>query len=615
MRRSFAPVLLTLLLASCVAAPPVVPEPETQADFLRARMAEADDDLARSFVRDELAKVEFERARAANTIYAYRHFLAEFPGGREATAARALLEELRFAQAEEEGTIEAWRVFLEETPRGRRTAEARHRLGTLEIRQALSSSDAAHVARILARYPDHPDRAGLADHEDELAWAMAREGDLETVRQYLSSRPEGRHRAEALRLSRSLQREELLRTEDLPQAVRQASSGGADPDDLAAVAELRLRLARRELDLEALRNLAGSAEAKAAQSVLERVLFSVNELSRPPMSPETRAAVDRAREGFGLRPRDELVRQLRDFDPLVRAEAVRELGEWGGPASVEPILSAVTSRYLGVQLAAIDALEATAASMAPPVWTALARRWEEELVARGLDASAWRQVAALREASGDLPGALVAWREVTRAEPDDPAGAVRVLVLERRRGDRLAVGAAARELSRTASLFTDGRWLSPPEEERVAELRRGGKGVLVGPPAELTVLRQICAGSDAGDLAAEALHDLRTGAAAGEQDLLGLASNEIERTLVRVKAKRAELEEQLRRRLPSYIPCSTDRSAARIEASREVRATALRRLGQLGDRRVRPFVEARLHSPSERVRDAARDALELLAAP
>lgn len=607
-------LLLPPLLLACATpgAPPAVAS--SGADALRARISRADDDVERNALRMELARLELDRARSAHTVFAYRRFLEEFPHGESAITARALLESLRFEEAARLDTPAAWAAFLEEHPRGRRTAEAKARLGALETAAALASTDLPLVRRVLARHPAAERRRELELHEDALSWAAARDGGLPAVEQFLLERPASAHRSEAERIQRSLVQAAVLEEEDFAAAEARARRSGT-AEALDTLSELKLRRAVREWDLAAVRSIAEDGRLAPASEPRRRAGELLASLQKSPLHKDARAALEAARRGAGLRPVAELRRLVPTADPLEREVALRELAEWGVLSDLELFFEALDGRYVGVRLAAVEAIALLAAAQPPAVWTARARARERELLVQALTASPWRRIAALRESVGNVEGAVTAWREVLRNDPEDLAASARLLALESRRGDRLAYGAAARELSRVALDFGNERWLRPPDPNAPPESRRDGPGIRLGLSADLTVLRQICVAVDLAEEAARALGGLRGDAAVQEAELIALALQDSERILTRMRNKRDELERELSRRDRAYVACATDRAAPRIAESRARRVAALGRLGELRDRRLLPLVEDLAHSPAAELQAAARAAAAQLGAP
>src|SRR5690348_4449168 len=80
MHRSRFSVVLSLASLSCATTAHMTTADDA-ATVIRTKAAEAPDDIRRGMYLDELAKVELQRARQANTVLAYRRFLQEFPSG------------------------------------------------------------------------------------------------------------------------------------------------------------------------------------------------------------------------------------------------------------------------------------------------------------------------------------------------------------------------------------------------------------------------------------------------------------------------------------------------------------------------------------------------------
>lgn len=597
-----AVLCLTVVSIGCATAPPPLDLSRAdEANALRARRTLADNDFERALITEELATVELERARAANTVFAYRRFLEEFPIGREATTARKLLEALRFAEASAEDTPLAWNVFLSEHPQGDRAAEARLRLGSLTIDALVGTPDLAGVRAALAQFPDHPRREELVKLEDLLSFEAAKQGGLAQVEAYLSEHPLGAYRVEALDLAEALDREALVKSGDLERARRRAASDHTGRFQ-EVVDELLLEQALSTLDRPALEKLAKNA----VPAVRPRAQEALVAWRRSPLP----SAVAQAKVSHGLRSLPELATVLRHGDPLDRAAALSEAAEYGSWEAASLVLRAVDNRYVDVRLAVVTALRALSVAMPAASWRAFVEGREAEALVDALTPEPWRRIAALRDADGRTALALAAWREVLRYDPDDLAASARVLELTRAMGDRLGLGAAARELGTSAALFGEGRWLQPHDPATPAVERRDGPGTTVGVPAEVTVLRQLCAAMTLTSLSRDTLAELRDDARETEQQLYTLAITDADTALARMTARRAELERAATRR--GFPACGTDLLTPKLEKVHAERVEAIAKLAKTGDRRLLPFVTRLQHTPSEKVREAAVAAMRAL---
>lgn len=580
------PSLLLLVLVACSAAhvsPGALP---SGADALRAELANADD-VKRGLILDELAKLELRRAQEANTVAAYRRFLTEFTGGEEATAARALLEGLCFDGAATSNTERGWSAFLDEFPRGRHAPDARLRLSELVIDDALSSGQLEPVRRALARFPESARRPQLAAREDELAWKATSRVDSEPVRRYLAEHPGGAFRAEALLVLDQLARDQIRAAGDLASAKARAARADGSAEDRALVDDLEWERARVSLDPAELARLgaSGSSHSATARGLVES-------LQSAPLPAPIAAAVREAQPGAGLPAEDQLQKMLAASDPQDRVDALALVAERGAPADLDRVLEAADSRYIDVRLAALEALRTYARLPPDAVWRGFATSREAEALSRALSAPYWRRVAALRDASGRTKDALAAWLEVLRADPDDLAARQRVLSLQRELGDRIALGAAARELVKDARSFAEGRWLQPTDPTVPAAGAKEGPGRVVGSRAEVAVLRQFCAAIELAQQGREALVALRPAAGAGEQELIGVVIADADRALASLRSKRAELEAAEKRADKAFRPCGGSSTAAVVAAARKSRLEAARLVASTRDPRLEPFLRS-----------------------
>lgn len=591
-----------MFLVACATPPPPLVDHTDAAARLRAERARAANDFERALITEELATVELERAREAHTVFAYRRFIEEFPIGREATTARKLLESLRFDEATATNTRLGWQSFLAEHPDGAHAADARERLGTLIADEVSQTLDLGGVREVIARFPDHPRREELVRLEDRLAFEQAMEAGLVEINAYLSAHPLGAFRAQALDRKEALEHDEILASRDLDRARKRADTDPSGASQLL-VDELLFLDAQGALDVDALRALANDA----VEPVRSRARGVVDGLGRPALASSTWAAIEQARASHGIRSLDEVREVLRSGDPLERVAALGEATEYASWEAADLVLGAVDSRYVDVRLAAVEELARLKGSMPEASWRAFVGSREEEALFDALTASPWRRVAALRDADGRGALAVAAWREVLRYDPDDLAANARVLSLSQAAGDRLSTGGAARELASTAALFGDGRWLTPPDPTAPAIQRRDGPGTIVGAPAEVTVLRQLCAALELTKTARAALDTLRQGTLAAEMQLYALAITDADEAIARMVARRAEQEREVARR--GYPPCGTDAGRDKLDRARKERVQAIEALGKTGDVRLLPFLERVAWTPSQAVAAAARQAI------
>ncbi len=600
------------IVLGCTAAPPLPTASADRDQALRARLAAADPE-DRPPLEERLAQVDLKRAQEANTLFAYRRFLAEFPSGPEAAVARSLLATLAFQQAKRQGTRQAWVDFLDEFSRSDQAAAAREALGELDIREALRSDDLERVRAVLVRYPDNALRTELQRHEDDLAWKEAKSGGERDLERYLSRHPSGLHLAQAEARREALEQEELRAADDLSGAQSRARIPGAPAVWRLLVARLELERAERSLDLHALWRLADNRDpAVAPVSVAARAL--ARSMRTDPPSRRVREAMAAARPGSGLPSRKALQAALGHGDPLAQVVALEELAEVGDKHDADAVLGALDSRYVAVRLGAVRAVASLAEALPPATRNEVLREKETAALSQAYAAGPWRRVAALREAEGHAKAALAAWQAVLRNDPDDLAARERVLALADGKGD-LARTSAAQQLTKSAIAFGLGRCLPAPATDVVAAESASGTapGVVVG-VGDVTVLRQLCSAIDLAQEGVQALGGLAATAEPAAREDLDAEVTAAQDALAQLRSKRGELEDRQKEADASFVPCGMDPAAKPIAASRAARERAIARLQELADRRTLPFVESLENSASPKVRAAASAAAKALAA-
>src|SRR5438105_2718126 len=133
--------VLILLAAGCAAPLPTPDQPGAR-DAYRAVLAQGTKGPRVREARERLEAAEWDSARAAHTVFAYRRFLKEFEDSRHAVEARQLLEGLRWTQADKDGSETVLAAYVSDEPRGAHAQEAWSRLSSLRLLQAVQSGSA-----------------------------------------------------------------------------------------------------------------------------------------------------------------------------------------------------------------------------------------------------------------------------------------------------------------------------------------------------------------------------------------------------------------------------------------------------------------------------------------
>ena len=94
----------------------------------------------------------YEEAQAANTVEAYKAFLAEFPDGVNKAAAEERIDAMEWDVAEAENTAEAYEAYLAAHPDGRHAQDAQLAAPKLGWQVADYSADKAQVESFLEKY-------------------------------------------------------------------------------------------------------------------------------------------------------------------------------------------------------------------------------------------------------------------------------------------------------------------------------------------------------------------------------------------------------------------------------------------------------------------------------
>lgn len=457
-------IAIVLLCAAACAAPLPRPDEPGAREAYRSELAQGQKGPRARQARERLERAEYDDARSAHSIFAYRRFLDEFPDSHKAAEVRALLEGLRWAEAERHGTEAAWAGFLADEPSGPHAGQAWARLSAARLERVLQEGSAAALRGWLAQDPAAAGAERARAALDELDYRDA--ADPELLRAYLSGHPDGAHRKEAeARLERAAVDEALLLEDELrlralnePSADKLAYERAAALLDEGRLALLARRggpfAARAAQDLAALRR--DTHRAAALESAAHRLFLPRATLDELPQAGPARALA--------------LLAWARALD--------------GG--RLQRILAEVASPKAHVALAAVDAAEALLAGL--PRAEAAVRAERALLALRPIAQAAPQlvQVALLERALGKARPALEAAREAASRDPRSAPAAWLAAQLEEEAGEPAVVLLAAQALRSQAT------WLAAAH----AEAAQGG---------DASAAHELCAAARAGERAAALL--------------------------------------------------------------------------------------------------------------
>jgi hypothetical protein len=387
-------LLLLLLVAGCAAPLPTPDKPGASDAYRAALDAQAKGPRARE-ARERLEVAEWDRARAAHTVFAYRRFLQEFSNSHHAGEARQFLEGLRWAQAEREGSQTALAAYLEDEPRGAHAANAWTLLSAQRLEEALRSGSAPALRAWLAENPGASGRDRALAALDEADWRTA--SDPPAVRRYLDEHLDGAHRPQAeARLSQAARDEAEILEDD--QRLRALDPAAADRVIYERAAAL--------LDEGRLAQLARRSGPHAADAA--------RDLAALQKDPRRAAALEAAAHKLFL-PRATL-----DELPEAAPDRARLLREWAlalDGRRLHRMLAEIASPRAQVGLAALDGVQALLRGL--PQVEARVRAARELAILRPLavDAPQLTAVALLEEGDAALQSARAAVGRNPRCAP------------------------------------------------------------------------------------------------------------------------------------------------------------------------------------------------------
>jgi hypothetical protein len=544
-------------------------------------------DRGREPARERLAVLEFERARLVDTPVSYKRFIEEFPESDRREQAEVLLESLRFEAAREKGTIAAYEDFLRDHPAGHHAQEAHDVLAKLELDVATKAGTAAAYEAFLSRNPATPARTDIERKIDDAVFAEAKDKGPAALFAYLADRPDGGHREEARAILR--RREALARAlaGDVAGAYAEAQkTTGAEAAALdSAIEEVEYQIVAATLDPAALTEFANQHPGRAG------VARAAAAALRKDGGTGLKALAARLDPGREARPAEELLRALEAPDPRDRWLAAEELGRIGSLMAIDRLLGQVAvSRFLKVRFEAFRALAAIVASIPPEGREAEIQRRLGQIrpVERGGDLLI--KVAVLEELSGSTERALSDYQRVSRIDEEDLFAWWRVAELRAQRGDALGRAVAARTIAVEVEAFVHDR------------SREGSVPLLYA--------RTLCGLREETQVAQATLAGLPPAAARDfPEDLVSFQTRTIEAARL-VAAKLSDAEAESRGSDKYFRSCDDDDVAPRMDEGDADRLAAVRNLASLHDKRAIPALQlAASRDPSEKVRRAAQEAL------
>ncbi len=145
---------MTIVFAGCPATAWDQVRDSEDIDDLRAFIYHNPKDIHVPEAVRRIAYLEYRRAVAADTRYAYRMFLERHPDSVRAFEVKRRLEHLDFIRAKRQGSLEALLDFLRNWPGGSYTTKARELADGLNCQRLLKTGDPDALETFLSGHPD-----------------------------------------------------------------------------------------------------------------------------------------------------------------------------------------------------------------------------------------------------------------------------------------------------------------------------------------------------------------------------------------------------------------------------------------------------------------------------
>jgi hypothetical protein len=380
--------LLLIALWSCAAPLPRPDEPGARDAYRRELSWNPKGPRARE-AREKLEKAEWELARGAHTLFAYKRFAQEFPDSRHGPEVRQFIEGLRWAEAERDGSEAALNGYLLDEPRGAHAAQAWTLVSAIRLGAVLRDGSVRGLREWLDENPGTAGRERAQAALDEAEWREAKAAPA--LRRYLEANPAGAHRKEAqARLDRAARDDaELLEDEAQLRAIGDPAAERIAYERAAALLD--------EGKLARISRLPGPFAADAAR-----------DLAGLRKDPRRAGALQSAAQKLFL-PRAS-IHEL----PALAQERAEALLAWAAAADGERLhrmLSELASPRAQVALAALEAVELLLKSLPPAAARVRAERELSLLRPLAQDAPQLAGVAVLELALGHEALALEAARQ------------------------------------------------------------------------------------------------------------------------------------------------------------------------------------------------------------
>jgi hypothetical protein len=408
-------------------------------------------DIHVSDALNKIAYLEYQRAAAADTRYAYRMFLERHPDSVHAFEVKRRLEHLDFFEVQRQGTLEAVLDFLRTWPGGSYSSQARKMADGLKCKRMLKTEDADALTAFLAMHPDISCRGDLLAREVKLLHRQAvRSGSVAKLIEFTHAHPSAEAAKQARGMLTTRQVEALVeaaRFERAREIVKKQAYSGQHAVLMKLIESSRLEWVQSSLDPALMRKSASNFDPDT-RKLLRRRAAKISARRRTYRKPAEAVALLR-------RPLvEQTIGDTTLVDPRLRWLDAGRLALSPEEETAEFLLDLLGDSFLQVRKTALESLKTVVASLGKvraEIWLA---RKKAQLVPKATTGILLGKVAVLYELSGQPEEALKRLEEEAQSrENPDPFALFHAARLAVRLGQKNRAATLTHRLSQALARF------------------------------------------------------------------------------------------------------------------------------------------------------------------
>jgi hypothetical protein len=434
---------------------------------LRAFIRTSPNDIHVSDALRKIAYLEYQRAVATDTHYAYRMFLERHTSSVHAFEVKRRLEHLDFLEAKRQGSLEAVLDFMRTWPQGNYNSKAQKLADGLYCKRFLESNDPDSLSAFLAVHPNVSCRGDLLSLRVNLLFEGAvRSGSVAKLIEFIHAHPSASVVKEARSMLTRKQVEALVRAarfEEAQKVVKKHAYSSQHAALMNLIGKARIEWIRSSLDPALIRKLAASSDPGSKKELRRwagkiaarrRTYRSLAKATAQLRSPLVEAAIG----------------DTTAVDPRLRWLDADRLALSPEEATAEFLLDLLGDSFLQVRVRSLESLQKVVAGLGKvraEIWLV---QKKAQLVPKAKTGILLYKVATLHELSGQPKEALKRLEEeIESKENPDPFVLYHAARLAGRLGQKNKAATLTRGLSEVLVRFYRQRvqaWAELYDSER-----------------------------------------------------------------------------------------------------------------------------------------------------